>query len=288
MSTKYKTKIFNKIKIYSSSVFISTALLFCAFSIPASAQDNQNADLIIGQQQSGSNLEVSLCVKSNSGKITLANVSNWLQYDKNSLTPGAITEKGVYGNNTNGYSSLKWQQVGGVYNKQTLSLGFNGDSQTPGQSGIQMQSSSPELLGKVGFNVIGNNKAIKLDKAIYYSTENASVQVSVNIKNVDGDCRTSTLPSTNPIEQPKDLNLSGKTNNVSIQNSLNSDNPASINPSTLNQTNSQNIYSTQLQSDYESIRTGGLNVSSIFIITILILTIFYVRFRIKKIVYFKN
>lgn len=287
MSKIYKnTKILNNAKIYFFSTLIFTSLLLMGFSLNASAVDSQNADLIIGQEQSGSNLEVSLCVKAISGKITLANVSNWLQYDKNSLTPGTIIEKGVYGNNTDGYSALKWQKVQGTEDKYTLNLGFNGDSQTPGQSGIQMRSNSPELFGKVGFNIIGNNKTIKLDKSIYYSTENSTVPVSMNIKNVEGDCKTSILPSSNPIEQVTKQSQPNSTNQ--IQNNLSNNNIVSSKSPLSSENNLQKPNLIQPQSDYESVRTGGLNNNFILAIIFLITSFIYVSFSGNKVKYFKK
>jgi hypothetical protein len=287
MSIKYKNlKSLKQIKTYSYSILLSVALLFIGVSLHVSAQDTQNADLIIGQEQSGSNLEVSLCLKSTSGKITIANVSNWLQYDKNSLTPGVIIEKGVYGNSTDGYGALKWQKVQGAEDKYTLSLGFSGDVQTPGQSGIQMQSNSPELLAKVNFNVIGNNKNIKLDSVKYYSTENASAPISLNIKNVEGDCRTSIIPSSNPIEQTNKPSNTNDTITNQIQNNSGSNNTTSK-LSIQNETNLQASNFNRQQPDYDSVRTGGVNLNFVYILIFIITTLIYKTLKNNKINYFK-
>lgn len=282
MSTNHKNKTtLYKTTIYFYSMFLSIGIVLAGVSIQVSAQDSQNVDLIIGQQQSGSNLDVSLCVKSTSGKITLGNVSNWLQYDKSSLVPGNLIEKGVYGNNTNGYSALKWQQVLGSYNKYTLGLTYNGDSQTPGQSGIQMQSNSPELFGKVNFDIIGSNKTIKLDKALYYSTENSTVPITISVKNVEGDCLKSTQPSSNPIVQTIE-----QSNPIPInQNTSTADNTVTAKLPTLDKTNTSK---TQLQSDYESVRTGGLNNNSIYIVIFLISSLVCISINNSKIKYLKK
>ena len=288
MITNFKNTNTNKNILIKSILSAIIFIQLIGISVQVKAETNQTADLIIGQEQSASKLIVSLCVKSTSGKITLANVSNWLQYDKNSLSPeSSIVEKGAYGNSNNGYSALKWQKVQGVEDKYTLSLGFNGDGQTSGQSGIEMQSSTPELFGKVGFDIVGNSKSIKLDKNLYYSIENPKAPVTMNIKNIAGDCRIGITSLPNPIEKISDQVQTISVNKNQAQDNITNYDTSTTKLSIQNEIESQKSNLNQSQLNYDSVRTGGINLSFFYIIISIIATLIYKTLKKSKIKYFK-
>ena len=159
---------------------------------------SKSSNLIIGTSDTGSAIELSLCVQATPGPINLANVSSWFQFDSSSLTTVAnsILEKGQYGNSNNGYGPLKWQEVLGSQsgNLKTYSMRLDYTDLTGGM-GLPM-STSKELFGKVSFVKTGSYSSINLVKNQFFSTANASVPLDQEISYVSGDCRTSTVVIT--------------------------------------------------------------------------------------------
>jgi hypothetical protein len=165
-----------------------------ALSLPVN-----DSNLIIGTKDTGSDIELSVCVQATPGPIHLANVSTWFEFNTSALatTTNTFIQKGQYGNSNNGYGTLKWQQVAGAqngsYDTYTMSLVYSGDGETPGLAGLPM-STSPELFGRVNFTKVPSSTAstaLNLVKKIFYSTENTSRAISQNVSYVNGDCVTS-------------------------------------------------------------------------------------------------
>jgi hypothetical protein len=167
----------------------------------ASAAGPNQADLIIGKVDNGTTLELSVCVKATPGAIHLTNISTWFTYDVTKMTPSPnIVQEGRYGGNTNGYGALKWQPVTSAplvanQGRWTLRLDYIGDPATPGQNGVLMNATAPELVGKVKFDKISNPSTTTLDSAKYFSTENLTTEVIFNTVDVAMDCANSACPA---------------------------------------------------------------------------------------------
>jgi hypothetical protein len=184
----------------------------------ASAAAPNTGDLIIGKVDTGTAIEVSVCVKATDGPIRVTNVSLWLGFDNAALTTtptvstagsvvpnGSLIEKGQYGNGNNGYSNLKWEQVQpapvvpSTIDQYTLRLNFIGDANVAGSNGLLMNSTTPELYGKVRFNKVTGSTAstaISLNKNQFLSVENTTTPVIQTVTNVTTDCReTNTTPT---------------------------------------------------------------------------------------------
>ena len=215
MSSNTKiNNIINNTKKISFGIFMVAVLSASILSISAlvSPQNSQAAqaslggvtadsNLIIGTNDTGNSIELSVCVQATPGPIHLANVSTWFQFDTSKLTPtaGTFLQKGQYGNSNNGYGALKWQEVAGTQNgtldNYSMSLVYSGDGVTPGVAGLQM-STAKELFGKVSFAKsagFNGSSAINLVKNIYYSTENSTSPISQTISYVTGDCTSGSI-----------------------------------------------------------------------------------------------
>jgi hypothetical protein len=172
----------------------------------SNAQATPAADLIIGTVDTGTQIEMSVCIKATAGTFHLTNVSHWVQFNNTALTPvpsSTFIEKGAYGG-SNGYGPLKWQQLlpapvlPDPLESWTLRLDFLGDGVTPGQQGVVVQSTAPELYGKVKFNKIPNSTASKnlsLTSNRYLTFENSSAPLAQTVYNVGLDCRNSVCPA---------------------------------------------------------------------------------------------
>jgi hypothetical protein len=233
MTQNFKiNKNLTKIAKLALSIVAVCGLTFTAFGLSNSILNYNNSaknvgasgpnsgDLIINQVDTGSAIELSVCVKATPGPIHLTNVSTWFEFDNSALTPSAtILEKGVYGNSNNGYGPLKWQQVQpapvlpSTLETYTMRIDFSGDGITVGQTGIAMATSTPELLGKVKFDKISGSTGsslVNLTKNKYFSTEYPNDNIVQNIISnvgVSSDCRgvvnsissSSLLPSSSAV-----------------------------------------------------------------------------------------
>jgi hypothetical protein len=184
----------------------------------ASAAAPNTGDLIIGKVDTGTAIEVSVCVKATDGPIRVTNVSLWLGFDNAALTTtptvstagsvvpnGSLIEKGQYGNGNNGYSNMKWEQVQpapvapSTIDQYTLRLNFIGDANVAGSNGLLMNSTTPELYGKVRFNKVTGSTAsttISLNKNQFLSVENTTTPVIQTVTNVTTDCRGTNTTNT--------------------------------------------------------------------------------------------
>ncbi len=207
-NTNFKQTQVSKIdRILSGVVCLVTALLLIStisikqnsdiYDKSAQAAGANTGNLIIGTKDTGSAIELSVCVQATPGPIHLTNLSTWFQYDTTALTPtaGSFLEKGKY-NGTDGYGQLKWNQVAGSLSgnldKYTMNLAFSGDEVSAGQAGLLMSSATPELIGRVSFAKITGSTAsssITLAKNIFYSTENTTTPIVQTVSNLTGDCR---------------------------------------------------------------------------------------------------
>jgi hypothetical protein len=214
-----KTNIY-KILGFSLALILIPALVLTFFSSTnnfesltknkqAGAAGPNTGDLIIGTKDTGNAVELSVCVKATLGPFRLSQVSNWFKFDPTVLTPTPATflEKGQYGNTVvglNGYSPIKWQEVAGTFNNTTLpnsdtftmSLAYGGDPATPGLAGLFMNTSAPELFGRVSFTKVPNatgSTAINMVKNQFFTIENGIALIQ-QVISVTGDCRNSVCP----------------------------------------------------------------------------------------------
>lgn len=234
-----QTKVTKIDKILSAIVCLSTIfLLFITIGVKqnnyiydksAQAAGPNTSNLIIGTNDTGSAIELSVCVQATPGPVHPTNASVWFQFDTTALTPtsGTFVEKGRY-NGTDGYGQLKWNQVAGALSgnldKYTMNLAFSGDGISAGQSGLLMSSSVPELFGKISFaKVTGStaSTAINLNKNVFFSTEVTTTAIAQTVTNVTGDCRGIASPSSLSSSSSSSLSLSNVSSSL-ISSSLSS------------------------------------------------------------------
>ena len=244
------------------------------------------SNLIIGKTETSTSIELSVCIQATPGPLNLGNVSTWFEFDSTllSTTTNTFLEKGQYGNGNNGYGLLKWQEVLGSQNGtlKTYTMRLDYSDLTSG-AGLLM-STNKELYGKVSFvkSIATENPAVNLTKNQFFTTQNPNIPIVQQIAYVNGDCR-STPPnqtavsngggvivinnvSTNSIVKPKIQNDSIAIDKAVIQKV----DPIPIRETTTPQSiiitnNSPEQTKIQNQSDYQSVRTGGLNSLLIFI-----------------------
>ena len=167
-------------------------------SLKVNAAGSNNADLIIGKVDTGSAIELSICIKNTGDPLHLANATTWFDFDNSKLTPNpTIVQPGIYTTAANGYGPLKFQQVlpaptaGQTSEKWTVRTDYFGG--TVGLPGLLIPTTNNELIGKVKFDKIGTqvNPSISLVNSTYYSTEYATTPIAFNIINQNSVCTSS-------------------------------------------------------------------------------------------------
>jgi hypothetical protein len=269
MFTSIKTKIisnnFTKIFIVTltlaSLVFIlqSTRNLTSSNNKSAQAATPNTANLIVGTKDTGTAVELTVCLQATDGPIHIANSSAWFSYDSAALTPNStILEKGQYGNATNGYGLLKWQEVlGSTTPAYSLNLGYNSDFGTG-----SLMTTTPELFAKVSFNKVSGATAstaitVVNNKNVFYSTENLLTPIVQTISNVVGDCRGS-VAVTSSSSSTSSLSVSSSVANSPVAVSSSSSTIFSNSTAALSSSSSQS----QLISSSSSVANSPVAVSS--------------------------
>ncbi len=201
----------NKLQTISKNLTFSAMTFLVAFvsiaSIATSAQSvNNTANLIIGQVDTGTAIELSVCIKTDDTTLHMGNASTWFKYTPSALTPNpTILERGVY--NSGNYLPLKWNAVGGTTDTWTMPITYSGDGTVAGSTQI---SAIPELIGKVKLDKTGSGStALTLVKNLYFSTEEGLTPMNQTVTYVTTDCRgatttvstagTPTATTSNPI-----------------------------------------------------------------------------------------
>ena len=167
-------------------------------SLKVNAAGTNNADLIIGKVDTGSAIELSVCIKNTGDPLHLASASTWFDFDNSKLTPNpTIVQSGIYTTAANGYGPLKFEQVqpapvsGQTSEKWTVRTDYFGGS--VGLPGLLIPTTNNELIGRVKFDKIGaqTNPLISLVNSTYYSTEYATTPITFNIINQNSVCTSS-------------------------------------------------------------------------------------------------
>ncbi len=168
------------------------------YSPKANAAGTNNADLIIGKVDTGSAIELSVCIKNTGDSLHLASATTWFNFDNSKLTPNpTIVQSGIFTTAANGYGPLKFQQVqpapaaGQTDEKWTVRTDYFGGS--VGLPGLLIPTTNNELIGRVKFDKIGTqtNPLISLVNSTYYSTEYATTPIAFNIINQNSICTSS-------------------------------------------------------------------------------------------------
>ena len=146
MSNKNKQTIFGKVAKSLMLATVSTALMVGAIQFQSTVSENKdakaagtnNANLIIGKVDTGTVIELSVCLQNTGDNIRLANASTWFNFNNSELTPSpAIVQSGIY-SSANGYGTLKIQQVlpapvtGQTSETWTVRTDYLGDGVTQG------------------------------------------------------------------------------------------------------------------------------------------------------------
>jgi hypothetical protein len=158
-------------------------------SLPSkAATPNSNSlDVIIGQVDTGSNIEVSICVKTDpTNVIHISDATNLLVYTPATLTPSpTILAAGNYGGvpptAAASYAPLTWKNALGATDKYSLDITYTGGT------GALLSTTTPELVGKVQFAKTGTG-TITPSIIEYFSLETTAAPMAANVINYTGAC----------------------------------------------------------------------------------------------------
>jgi hypothetical protein len=174
-------------------------------SLPSkAATPNSNSlDVIVGQVDTGSNIEVSLCVKTDPTNVLhISDATNQLVYTPATLTPSpTILAAGNYGGvpptAATSYAPLTWRNVLGTTDQWSLDITYTGGT------GALLSTTTPELVGKVQFAKTGAG-TVTLGTSEYFSLETATGPMMANVISFNGACTaygttTTTSSSAAPV-----------------------------------------------------------------------------------------
>lgn len=166
----------------------------------ANASDPE-ANLIIGQVDRGGVIDLSVCLQSTGVDFRLADASTWFDFDGTSLTPiSGLHHTGRFSSG-NGYGAADFQSVNDTSTTDTWSVrvDYTGDGVTPGSEGLTVTSTESELIGSAKLTKVGSNNTLSLNTSgtAYYSVENGSTPVDLNVVNVNYDCHSTLITQTN-------------------------------------------------------------------------------------------
>lgn len=255
---------------FSITLLAIASLVSLATGFYILSQSAPTANLVIGQVDNGDSIDVSVCIQSTSGTQRLSDVSTWLNFQNNQLSPvPTIQEFGRF-HAGNGYGQLRWQQVlpaptnGQTSENWTLRIDFIGDGVTPGSNGLAISTTSPELVGRVRFNKLNSNpQAITLNRANYYSLESGADELQLTVQNVNVVCTQAQNNQNNSSSAqvqssiPQSSTPSSSTAISSVQSS------AQVSSSTVSSSRSSSLSQSQSSSVSVSVSSSRLSSSSL-------------------------
>lgn len=159
---------------------------FNTHSIPSNAAtpNSNSLDVIVGQVTNGSNVELSVCLKTDATNTNLhiTDASSTFQFNPANLTPSStIMATGNFGGNgvsSASYAPLKWNSVIGTNDRWSMDITY-----TDG-TGTQL-TTTPSLVGQVQFAGSG---AITSFNQEFFSVETTTGPMNANVINYSGLC----------------------------------------------------------------------------------------------------
>jgi hypothetical protein len=170
-----------------SGILISN---FNSQSLPSNAAtpNSNSLDIIVGQQNVGSNIELSLCVKTDptNTNLHISDATSIFQYNPASFTPSpTILSTGNFGGNgvaAASYAPLSWKNVIGTSDKWSMDITYTGGAGT-------LLTTTPSLVGKVQFAKTGNTTdTVSSFSQEFFSLENTVSPMIANMINYNGIC----------------------------------------------------------------------------------------------------
>jgi hypothetical protein len=170
-----------------SGILISN---FNSQTLPSNAATpNANSlDVIVGQLSNGSNLELSVCVKTDptNSNLHITDASSEFLFNPATLTPSpTILATGNYGGNgvaSTSYAALAWKNVIGTTNRWSMDITYTGGTGT-------LLTTTPSLVGKVQFAKTGNTTdTVSSYSQDFVSLETTTGPMIANLINFNGLC----------------------------------------------------------------------------------------------------